>query len=128
MEWLRMIGFCMLAAAMVMVLRQFQAQMAGLLAAAFGVMVMAIALPQMRTYIESIGVFLDSLGLDSAYYRILLKTTGIVLVTQMAVQICRDMDAPSVAVRAELCGRLALLGVAIPVFMELTQMAVSVLQ
>ena len=128
MEWLRMIGFCLLASAMVMVLRQFHPQMAGLLAAVFGVLVIGAALPQIRSYIESISLFLNSLGLDGAYYRMLLKATGIVLVTQATVQICRDMDAPSVAGRAELCGRLALLGVAVPVFMELTQMAVSMLR
>ena len=53
---------------------------------------------------------------------------GIVLVTQLCAQVCRDMDAPSVAQRAELCGRLALLGVALPVFLSLARMAVGVLQ
>ena len=53
---------------------------------------------------------------------------GIVLVTQLAVQVCQDMDAPSIARLAVLCGRIALLGVAVPVFMELTQMAVDVLR
>lgn len=127
MEWLQIIGFCLLAAVMVMVLRPLQPQMAGLLSAAFGVLVMGYALPQIRAYIGEIGAFLDALDLEAGYYRILLKAAGIVLVTQMTVQICADLEAPSVARRAELCGRLALLSVAVPVFMELTQMAVNVL-
>ena len=53
---------------------------------------------------------------------------GIILVTQFAAQICRDLDAPSVAVRTELCGRIALLSVTVPVFMQLTDMAVSILK
>ena len=47
---------------------------------------------------------------------------------RLCAQVCRDMDAPSVAQRAELCGRLALLGVALPVFLSLARMAVGVLQ
>ena len=128
MEWLRLIGFCLLAAAMVMVLRQLSPAMAGLLAAAFGVLLVGLVLPQVRAYIETIRAFLTSLELDAQYYRIMLKAMGIVLVTQLAVQVCQDMDAPSIARRAVLCGRIALLGVAVPVFMELTQMAVDVLR
>ena len=58
----------------------------------------------------------------------MVKSMGIVLVTQLSVQACEDMGAPSIARRAELVGRLALLSVAVPVFMELTQMAVDVLR
>ena len=104
------------------------AAFAGLLCAAFGVLIVSAVLPQVREYIGTIREFLDSLGLSGEYYRVMLRAMGIVLVTQIAVQVCRDMDAPSIAQRAELCGRLALLGVAVPVFIELTQLAVDVLR
>ena len=128
MEWLRLIGFCLLAAAMVLVLRQMHPQTAGLLSMAFGVLLVMLVLPGVQTYIETIRVFLSELNLDTQYYKTLLKAMGIVLVTQLAVQFCQDMDAPSIARRAEFCGRIALLGVALPVFMTLTQMAVDVLR
>lgn len=127
-EWLRLIGFCLLAASMVMVLRQMHPQTAGLLCIAFGVLVMALVLPDIGEMIKTIRTFLLSLGLDAQYYRIMLKAMGIVMVTQLAVQACQDMDAPSIARRAAFCGRIALLGVAVPVFVELTQMAVDVLR
>ena len=128
MQWLRLIGFCLLAASMVMVLRQMHPQTAGLLSVAFGVLVMGLVLPEISGVVETIRAFLLSLGLNAQYYRIMLKAMGIVLVTQLCAQVCRDMDAPSVAQRAELCGRLALLGVALPVFLSLARMAVGVLQ
>ena len=128
MEWLRLIGFCLLAAAMVLVLRQMHPQTAGLLSMAFGVLLVMLVLPGVQTYIETIRVFLSELNLDTQYYKTLLKAMGIVLVTQLAVQFCPDMDAPSIARRAEFCGRIALLGVALPVFMSLTKMAVDVLR
>ena len=128
MEWLRLIGFCLLAGAMMMILRQMQPQAAALLSIAFGVLVVMMVLPGVQTYIETIRAFLAQLNLDAQYLKVLLKSMGIVLVTQMAVQFCQDMDAPSIARRAEFLGRVALLGVALPVFMTLTQMAVDVLR
>jgi len=127
-EWLRLIGICLLSGVLVMLLRQLHPAMAALLCAVFGVMVVAAVLPDLRSYVVSIRDFLLSLGLDGQYYTVMLKAMGIVLVTQIASQVCRDMDAPSVAQRAELCGRLALLGIVMPVFLSLTQMAVDVLR
>ena len=101
---------------------------AGLLSAVFGVMVVLVLLPQIGTYVDMIRELLLSMELDAQYGRVMLKAMGIALVTQMAVQICQDLDAPSVARRAEFCGRAAMLSIVIPVFMELTQMAVDVLQ
>lgn len=128
MEWMRLIGFCLLAAVLVMLLRQMHPSVAGLLSAVFGVMVVLVLLPQIGTYVDMIRELLLSMELDAQYGRVMLKAMGIALVTQMAVQICHDLDAPSVARRAEFCGRAAMLSIVIPVFMELTQMAVDVLQ
>lgn len=127
MTLVRLIGFCLLAAAMVMVLRQMNPQAAALLCVAFGAVIVSLLLPTMRGYIQTIRTFLDSLALDAQYIGVLLRAMGIVLVTQLAVQVCQDMDAPSIARRAELCGRLALLGVAMPVFLTLMEMAVEAL-
>ena len=128
MEWMTLVGYCLLAASMVLVLRQMNAAAAGLLSAAFGVLIVSLLLPQIQSAVDSVQVFLEMLHLDAQYYRIMLKTMGIAITTQLAVQVCQDMDAPSIARRAELCGRVALLGVAVPVFVELTQMAVGALQ
>lgn len=125
---MKLIGYCLLAASMVMVLRQMNAAAAGLLSAAFGVLLVSLLLPQIHASIESVQAFLASLDLDAQYYRIMLKTMGIALATQLAVQVCQDLDAPSIARRAEFCGRIALLGVAVPVFVELTQLAVDALR
>lgn len=128
MAWPRFIGFCLLAAAMVMLLRQLHPPTAGLLSIAFSVLMLGLLLPEIGSYVQTIRTFLQSLELDAAYYRVMLKAMGIVWVTQLAVQSCRDMDAPSVARSAAFCGRIALLSVAIPVFMDLTRMAVSILR
>ena len=114
---IRLIGFCLLAAVMTMLLRQMNPGVAALLCVAFGAMTLL-----------TLQAFLATLALDAVYGQTMLRAMGIVLITQFAAQVCRDMDAPSIACRAELCGRLLLLGVALPIFLKLTQMAVGALQ
>lgn len=128
MEWLRLIGLCVLSSGMIMLLRQMHPQTAMLLGIAFGVMTLCAVLPLVGEYIRAITAFLDHAALDGEYGKVMLKAMGIVLVTQLAAETCREMDAPVIARWAEFCGRIALLGVAVPVFLSLAQMAVDMLQ
>ena len=117
---IRLIGFCLLAAVMTMLLRQMNPGVAAL--------TLLTLLPAVGEYVTQIQAFLATLALDAVYGQTMLRAMGIVLITQFAAQVCRDMDAPSIACRAELCGRLLLLGVSLPIFLKLTQMAVGALQ
>ena len=113
---IRLIGFCLLAAVMTMLLRQMNPGVAALLCVAFGAMTLLTLLPAVGEYVTQIQAFLATLALDAVYGQTMLRAMGIVLITQFAAQVCRDMDAPSIACRAELCGRLLLLGVSLPTF------------
>ena len=125
---IRLIGFCLLAAVMTMLLRQMNPGVAALLCVAFGAMTLLTLLPAVGEYVTQIQAVLATLAVDAVYGQTMLRAMGIVLITQFAAQVCRDMDAPSIACRAELCGRLLLLGVSLPIFLKLTQMAVGALQ
>ena len=127
LEWYQLIGFCVLAAVLVITFRQISAVWAGGICAVFGLMLLGAMMPQIQAYIEGVIGFFQTVGLESEYYMVMLRTMGIVLVTQVSAQVCRDMEAETVACRVEMCGRLALLGIAVPVFIELTQLSVSVL-
>lgn len=123
-----MIGVCLLTTMIVVILKQMNPAAAGILCAAFGVMLLGAMLPQIQQYIEWIQQFLIDMGLEREYYSVMLKAMGIVLVTQIAAQICSDMGVLNIAERVELCGRVAMLGIAIPLFINLTRMAVDVLR
>lgn len=128
MDYLSVLGLSLLAAGMVMLLRQMYPPAAALLTLAFGVMMLSALLPSVREYAGMISVFLGSISLSGEYGTIMLKSLGIVLLTQLSSEACHEMGAPGIARYTELCGRIALLGIAAPVFIALTQMAVDVLQ
>lgn len=128
MEWFQLIGVCLMTAVIVVILRQMNPSVAGLLCAAFGAMLMGVLLPEIQRFVEVIRQFLGNMGLEGEYYAIMLKAMGVVLITQIAEQICCDMGVQAIADRVEMCGRLAMLGIAIPLFIDLTRMAVGVLR
>ena len=128
MEWTQLIGFCLFAAVIVVVIRPINPTFSGLLCVAFGVMLVSVLLPEIRHFIECIHQFLTDVGLEGTYYIVMFKAVGIVFMTELAEQICRDMGVQAIAERVEFCGRLAMLGVAVPLFIDLTKMTIGVLR
>ena len=128
MDWLGLLGLALLCAGMVMLLRQMFPLAASILTIVFGIMMLCTLLPMIREYVNAISSFLSGVSLEGEYSETMLKTMGIVLLTHLSSEACQELGAPGIARYAEFCGRVALLGIAVPVFISLTEMAVEVLQ
>ncbi|MBR5288702.1 MAG: hypothetical protein IKU34_08975 [Clostridia bacterium] len=128
MDWLRLLGLALLTAGLTMILRQLYPPVASALGVVFGAMMLCALLPVIREYVAAVALFLDGMSLGGQYAETMLKAMGIVLLTQLSSEACQELGAPGIARYAEFCGRIALLGVAVPVFISLTEMAVDVLK
>ena len=128
MDWLGLLGLALLCAGMVMLLRQMFPLAASILTIVFGIMMLCTLLPMIREYVNAISSFLSGVSLEGEYSETMLKTMGIVLLTHLSSEACQELGAPGIARYAEFCGRVALLGIAVPVFISLTEMAVEVLR
>ena len=128
MDWLKFLGLALLSAGMTMLLKQMYPPAASILTIVFGAMMLCTMLPFIKEYVEAVGGFLSSISLGGEYGALMLKAMGIVLLTQLSSEACQELGAPGIARYAEFCGRIALLSIAVPVFISLTEMAVDVLQ
>jgi stage III sporulation protein AD len=69
-------------------------------------------------YLKSIVNFLDSLsstGISRDFILLLVKITGISILTEFAVSICKDMGESAIANKVDLGGKLLVISLSIPV-------------
>jgi stage III sporulation protein AD len=78
----------------------------------------AIILYYAVDYLKNIVSFLDSLvstGISKEFIVLLVKITGISILTEFAVSICRDMGESAIANKVDLGGKLLVISLSIPV-------------
>ena len=78
----------------------------------------AIILYLVTDYLKNIVNFLDSLsstGISSSFIILLIKITGISILTEFAVSICKDMGESSIANKVDLGGKILVISLSIPV-------------
>lgn len=121
------VAFCICGCILVLTLRQYQRPQAVLLALAVCGTVLLGAMPAVQEIVETASYFFARSGLESDYFAVLCKAIGITYLTQLGVDFCRDCGENAIGTAVELCGRLCLVALSLPLFASLSQTVLEVI-
>lgn len=96
------------------------------LAEIFSVIAVLIAvIPKLLSLVNFSQDFFNAVGIENEYFSCLIKITGIALLTQFAVDICKDSGETALSNQAEFAGKIFILISAMPIFKAVMQTAMQ---
>ena len=107
------IAACIVSAVAVLFLKQHRPELAMLLSAAAGALVLVALVSPTLQIAVSLGERLNGAGL-SEIFKVLLKVMGICYLTDFAADLCRDFGQSSLASKVELAGKISVIGLCLP--------------
>lgn len=119
MSVVRIAGFSVAAALVVLLLRRSRPELGAAAALAAGVLLLSTVIPMVGQLVGSITSMAEMGGVKSSYLSQLLKVAGISLLIDFAAQTCRDAGEDGLAAKTELAGRVMLLALALPAMQTL---------
>ena len=126
MTILRACGVGILCICAVMAIRSVRADIAVIVGIAGAAVLFAMALTEMIPIVKFAQDISEETGF-SVYVSTVLKAVGIVLLTQITSDICRDCGAGSVAGKIELCAKCAIISLAFPVIKSIIGLSEEIL-
>lgn len=127
MEILRLSAIGLITALLSLFLRQHKSALALPVSLGGGCLLLFFAVPYFRDILGFLGEFVAGTGLDSAYVGILVRIIGVTFLTEIAAALCRDAGESALAQTLELCGKLLILGMSMPVITALFEAVISFL-
>lgn len=127
MEITVVIAVCVIGSLLALMLRQHRPELAMLLSLGCGVVVVIYMLDgvaQIRSELEQL---LRLVNLPTEVLEVVFKGLGICILSEFASQSCRDAGEKSIALKAELAGKIAIVMISMPLFMQLLQLAAGLL-
>lgn len=109
----------LLSAITVALVRQYKPEIALPLAVASGAILMIALLKTFLPVFTSLREIAEDSGIKGEYFKIMLKALGICYVTQFASEVCVDFGQSSLGSKIELCGKLALAAISLPLVIAL---------
>lgn len=121
METVSILGVCMVASVIALLLKQYKGEYAFAVAAAAGAAVFISLLFTLSDGLLRLRNIISAYGADTTYFSVVLKALGICVVTGFAADTCRDAGQTALASRAELAGRCAVFVMSVPLLEALLE-------
>lgn len=126
MTAMKLAGFAVMAAVIVLLLRQLRPSLGTAASMVCGALVLMLAMPFLGRLLEGVSHLAEEGGVPQGYLTQLLKITGVSLMMDFAAQTCRDAGENGLALRTELAGRMMLLALALPAMQSLLSQILSI--
>ncbi len=110
------IGAGIAAAAVSVVLRQYNKEYGLYISLAVSVIIFAAVLAAIQPVFELMDKLTEISGVCDEYIGILIKALAVCYITQLASDCCRDCGENAIASRIDFAGKIALLLISVPLF------------
>ena len=122
------VGIALVTTCICVLLKQWNPEISMMAALLCGILIFGIILVNLTPVLDTIGKLVAGVEFDSGYLSVVLKSLGICYVTQLAADTCRDSDYSSIASKVELAGKVSVIVIAMPLFTNLVQLSVGLIQ
>ena len=123
MEMISLCGVLVITAFLAVLLRPHRPELTLALGVAAGVGVALAVLSSIKEPLAALEQLFSKAGIAGETIQLMLKSFGICLLTQLAADVCRDAGETALASRAELAGKAALLVLALPLFGQIVDLS-----
>lgn len=127
MDIIKIIGIAFLAVIIIVILKQYRPEFAIYASIIAGVLILALASNTLSGIIDMIKNISNKTNINSEFLVILIKITGIAILTEFAVSICKDAGESAIASKVDVGGKIIIISMSIPIINALIDTVVKVL-
>jgi len=127
MEIIKIIGIALISLIIIIIIKQYRPEFAIYISIVAGVLIIAMCMDKLSGIISMLTTLSNKTGLNSEFLGILLKITGIAILTEFAVSICNDAGETAIATKVDLGGKIVIISISIPIMVALLELIVRIM-
>lgn len=127
MEILQIVGFSLLAAVLILLLKEEWPALALLLGMAAGVLIFLFIIDYIRLVVHLLEEFVAEAGVNLLYLDTIIKVVGIAYIAQFGSLLCKDAGVGVLAAKIEFAGKILIIILAIPLMVAILEMVMTLL-
>ena len=127
MDIIKIIGIGLISLIIIIILKQYRPEFTIYVSIIAGVLIITLSMDKLSGIINILTTLSNKTGINSEYLGILLKITGIAILTEFAVSICNDAGESAIATKIDLGGKIIIISISIPIIVALLELIVKIL-
>ena len=127
MEIVKIIGVGLVALIIIVILKQYRPEFAMYVSLSAGVIIFALIFTKLSGIIEILKNLSSKASMNNQFITLLIKITGIAILTEFAVSVCKDTGETAIANKVDLGGKVIIMSMSIPIMCSLLETIVQIL-
>ena len=123
----KIIGIALVAVVLSVLIKEYRPEIS-ILISVLSVAVMFIVIsPYLKTVMVSFVNLSEQIGINISYMIIVIKVIGVAYITQIVSEICRDAGENALGTKMEICGKIMITVMSLPIIYELFEVVGEVI-
>ena len=127
MEIIKIIGIGLCALIIIIVLKQYKPEFAIYISILAGAIILAMSVANISGVINLMKDISSKANINSQFLGIILKITGIAILTEFAISICKDSGETAIANKIDICGKAIIITISLPIISSLLETILKIL-
>ena len=127
MDIIKIIGIGLISLIVIIILKQYRPEFALYVSILAGIFILVLSISQISGVINLLKSLASKANINSEFLGIILKITGIAILTEFAVSICQDSGESSIASKIDIGGKVMIITISIPIISSLLETILKVL-
>ncbi len=126
-EIIKIVGIGLIALVIAIVLKQYRPEYAIYVSIVAGILILVFIMSKITGIINLLKSISDKTYINKQFLSILLKITGIAIITEFAVSICTDAGEKAIASKIEIGSKVIIIAMSIPIISSLLELIIEIL-
>ena len=126
-EVVKIIGIGMIALILIIIVKQYRPEFAIYISIITGALILLISLQKMSGIVTLIKGISEKSGIKGEFLSILLKITGIAILAEFAVSVCKDSGESAIASKIEMGSKVIIISMSVPIISSLLELMLNIL-
>ena len=127
MEIVKIIGVGLIATIILAIIRTYKPELTIYVSIIAGAIIFSMVMDKLSAIIDLLTNLSKKSGINAQYVAILLKISGIAILSEFAVSVCKDSGENSIASKVDLGGKIMIISVSIPIISSLLETIIKIL-
>ena len=127
MDVVKIIGIGLTALIIIIILKQYKPEFAVYVSILAGIFILLLSLTKISGIVNLLQDLASRANISSQFLGIILKITGIAILTEFAVSICNDAGESAIANKIDLGGKIIIISISIPIIVALMELIIKIL-
>nr|MBP3680575.1 stage III sporulation protein AD [Clostridia bacterium] len=127
MDIIKIIGIGLISLVITIIVKQYKPEFAVYISLIAGALILMLVFDKLSEVIKLLNNLASKSAINSKFISLLIKITGIAILTEFAVSICKDSGETAIANKMDIGGKIMIIAVSVPIISSLLENVIKIL-